>query len=451
LKGDQPYKVSIVALGCPKNLVDSEVIAGHLARGSFELVVEPEEADAVIINTCGFVDEAKKESLDTIGAVVELKEAGRLSAIVVAGCLVQRFRKALVKELPEVDAFLPITDYSGIPEVLHALRTGQAPGPVRSAGGGRRTHRTDLGRSLLTAPHVSYLRISEGCNHRCSFCAIPGIRGKLKSKPVEVLVEETQGLAGLGVKEINLVAEDSTDYGRDLSDRSLLPELLEGLGGVEGIQWIRLLYAYPSRVTRELIKEMARNPKVLPYIDMPVQHIDASILKRMYRGTSPGLIRRVINELRAMIPGIAIRTSVIVGYPGETEQAFHALCDFLDEVRFERMGAFLFSAEEGTAAFRLKNRVPEEKARERLDQVMMLQRAIIQERNKSLVGSAEEVIVDARHEDGLYLGRTRADAPDIDCAVWIRSKGILEPGEIIEVRITGFDDYDLKAVPLAEA
>ncbi|MHC4943053.1 MAG: 30S ribosomal protein S12 methylthiotransferase RimO [Planctomycetota bacterium] len=447
---DRSYKVSIVALGCPKNLVDSEVIAGHLARGAFEFVMEPEEADAVIINTCGFVDEAKRESLETIRDILRLKEGGRLSSVVVAGCLVQRFREALKKQLPEVDAFLPITDYSGIPQVLHALRTKQTPGPLRSAGGGRRTHRTDLGRSLLTAPHVSYLRISEGCNHRCSFCAIPGIRGKLKSKPVEVLIEETQALAGLGVKEINLVAEDSTDYGRDLSDRSLLPELLERLGQVEGIRWIRLLYAYPSRVTEELMTEMARNPKVLPYIDMPVQHIHAPILKRMYRGTSPRMIRQVIDDLRERIPGIAIRTSVIVGYPGETEEAFCALCDFLDEVRFERMGAFLFSPEEGTAAYRLKNRVPEKKARERLGQVMILQRAIIQERNKSLVGAKEEVIVDTRHEDGLFLGRTRADAPDIDCAVWVRSKRNLKAGTILKVRITGFEDYDLTAVPLPE-
>lgn len=437
------FRVCIISLGCPKNLVDSEVIAGHMVRDRIEIVVEPDGADAVVINTCGFVDSAKEESRRTIGEILSLKRAGRTGKVVVAGCLVQRFKKALEKELPEVDAFLPITDYSGIPGLLKGL--GGSP-----LGGGRRDAQTDLGRMLLTQPHVSYLRISEGCNHRCSFCAIPTIRGRLKSKPIDVLVAEAEALASVGVKELNLVAEDSTEYGRDLEGRALLPELLGELGRVEGLEWIRLLYAYPSRVSDELIKEMARNPKVVNYIDMPIQHMSDRLLKSMARGTSAGLIRKVVDSLRERIPGVILRTSVIVGYPGEGEEDFRRLTDYLQEARFERLGAFLFSPEEGTAAFRLDGRVPLDVAEERLDEVMRLQQAIIVDRNKSLVGAKEEVIVDAIQGDGTILGRSRADAPEIDCAVLMDPHEALRPGMLIQARITGHDGYDLLAIPLME-
>ncbi len=451
---DPPLQICLLSLGCPKNLVDSEVIAGRLADEGLEIIRDPEEADAVVINTCGFVESARRESLETIDEVCRLKSSGVISAVVVVGCLVQRYRKALLKEIPEVDAFLPITDYSGLPGILRAL-FDESPGAstVRGLGGGRRTPETDLCRLLLTRPHTSYLRVAEGCNHRCSFCAIPSIRGRLRSKPVETLVREAQALADAGVKEINLVAEDTTDYGRDLEGKALLPRLrlpglLRRLARVDGLRWIRILYAYPSRVTDDLIAEMARNPKVLPYIDMPIQHISERILKSMRRGTPPGRIRERIDRLRARIPGVVLRTRVIVGYPGESEAEFLELLDFLEEIRFERLGAFPFSPEEDTPAGTLPKRVPDTVIRERLDRVMTLERRIIRRRNKSLVGGLEEVIVDVVGSDNQAYGRTRADAPDIDCGVMLKASRGLEAGGLIQARITGFSGYDLLAVPV---
>jgi ribosomal protein S12 methylthiotransferase len=413
-------------------------------------VPEPDGADCAVINTCGFVESAQRESLDTIEEVLSLKARGRLAGVIVVGCLVQRFRQALKKELPEVDAFLPITDYSGIPAVLHALGSGRNRRILRGKGGGKRTSDTDLGRLLLTFPHVSYLRIAEGCNHRCSFCAIPAIRGRLRSKPMGVLEKEAERLAASGVKEINLVAEDTTDYGRDLEGASLLPDLLGRLGRIRGLRWIRLLYAYPSRITHGLMEEIAGNPRVLKYIDMPIQHISGRILTSMRRGTSPRKIGQTIAALRQRIPGIVLRTSVIVGYPGETDTVFQELYDFLKAIRFERLGAFLFSAEEGTAAACLEDRVPPEEAQERLDRIMTLQKRIILSRNKSLVGNEEEVIVDVVRRDGEAIGRTHADAPEIDCAVRLEPGQKLKPGMLVRARIIGFSGYDLLAIPGTE-
>jgi len=442
------YQVCIISLGCPKNLVDSEVIAGHLAEGPFEIVPDPDGADYAVINTCGFIESAQRESLDTIEEILGLKASGRLAGVIVVGCLVQRFRRILKKELPEVDAFLPITDYSGVPRVLRALSEGKHQRALRCRGGGKRTSHTDLGRLLLTVPHVSYLRIAEGCNHRCSFCAIPAIRGRLKSKSMEVLEEEAKRLVASGVKEINLVAEDTTDYGRDLAGTYRLPLLLNRLGRIQGLRWIRLLYAYPSKITERLIVEMAENPLVLEYIDMPIQHISPRILTSMRRGTSPDRIQKAVQALRQRIPGIVLRTSVIIGYPGETDAEFQALYDFLEAVRFERLGAFPFSPEEGTAAFRLENRIPAGKIQERLERIMTLQKRIIRSRNKSLVGTTEEVIVDVVRRDGQAFGRTRADAPEIDCAVRLEPATALIPGTLIRARITGFSGYDLHATPV---
>ncbi|MFH1998587.1 MAG: MiaB/RimO family radical SAM methylthiotransferase, partial [Planctomycetota bacterium] len=309
------YRISIISLGCPKNLVDSEVIAGHVAREGFEIVVEPADADVVIVNTCGFVDSAISESKETLSEICRLKAAGVIEAVLAVGCLVQRFADKLSEELPGVDAFLPITDYSDIPRMLHDILTQEEGGKVQGRGGKPRTPDTDLGRLLLTCPHVSFLRVSEGCNHRCSFCAIPSIRGKLRSKPLSVLVAEAKGLASLGVKEINLVGEDSTDYGWDWDEKPALHKLLRKLGSIRGLEWIRILYAYPTRITQALIKEIAGNPKVVNYIDMPVQHISPRILKCMRRNTAPSQIRDVIAALREQVPNIVLRTSVIVGYP----------------------------------------------------------------------------------------------------------------------------------------
>lgn len=449
-------KVCLISLGCPKNLVDSEIIAGRLSEDAgpaedagpgIEIVYDPEDADVAVVNTCGFIRDAVEESEETIRDLCRLKEAGLLRGVVVAGCLVQRFGTRLRRRLPGVNAFLEISDYSRIVPVIRRILAGPRA-RARLSGGEPRSAETDLGRAILTPPHTSYLRIAEGCNHRCSFCAIPSIRGRLRSRPVPVLVEETRQLARLGVKELNLVAEDTTDYGRDLKEGYGLPELLDALSAVRGIRWIRILYAYPSRVTDALIGTIAGNPKVMPYIDVPVQHASATILSSMRRGTSPAMLRRLVRRLREGVPGIAIRTSVIVGYPGETEERFEKLFDFVREARFERLGAFAFSPEAGTAAHALRPRPSRRTVEERVERLMEFQRTVVEERNNALVGREADAIVDVLYETGgpggLARGRTEADAPDIDCSVLIRGRN-LRAGDIIRVRFTGTEGYDLIA------
>ena len=454
-------KVGIISLGCPKNLIDSEVAAGHLAEGGFELTLDPAEAEIMVVNTCGFIEPARDESLGVIEDLSEARKRGALDALVVMGCLVQRDRDALAAAFPEVDAFLPISDYSGLPSVIEWILDNRRD-PKRTArppmdGGVPKTEETDLGRCLLTLPHVSYLRIAEGCDHRCSYCAIPDIRGPLRSRPLDVLVGEAEALAAAGVKELALVAEDTTVYGRKLpegheGDAYGLPELLEALDRVEGLAWIRVLYAYPTGVSDRLIEVMARSKKVVEYLDLPIQHIHPRILKSMGRGATTKRIEDAVDRLRGGVRDIALRTSVIVGYPGETEAEFEALLEFLERVRFERLGAFAFSPEKGTRAAGLPDPVPADRVAERLDRVMRLEARIIRERNERLVGRDLEVLVDApgfREGEDVRpgLGRTRADAPEIDCSVLLDPAPGIEAGDLIEARITGFEDYDLKATP----
>lgn len=442
-----PLRVCLVSLGCPKNLVDSEVMAGRLVEEGFELAARPGAADAAVVNTCGFTESAREESLAVLEELGRLKARGRPAVVVAVGCLVQRVRKAFAGRVPAVDAWLPLSDYSGLPRVLGALARGRPRGRLPPAGRPR-TAETDLRRLLLTRPHTAYLRIAEGCNHRCAFCAIPSIRGRLRSKPLEILVMEAAALAAVGVKELVLVAEDTTDYGRDLAGRPLLPELLRRLGRIEGLAWIRILYAYPSRVTDELIREMAENSRVVPYLDLPIQHVNARILRSMRRGTPPARIRERVAALRQGVPGVALRTSVIVGYPGEGEEEFGELEAYLASARFERVGAFTFSPETGTAAAREKETVPRDTVEDRYRRILTLGRRIIRERNKSLVGRRMEVIVDDTWKGHPARGRTFADAPEIDCSIRIQGKQSLEIGDLIQARITGYRDYDLEGVVL---
>ncbi len=447
-------KVCLISLGCPKNLIDSEVMAGRIGAARMEIVYDPEDADVAVVNTCGFIEAAVEESTETILELCRLKEAGLLRGIVVAGCLVQRFRDELIAQIPEVDAFLTISDYSGLSRAIEDAARADGGSAAATDGGGspsfggkRRSVETDLSRTLLTPSHTAYLRIAEGCNHQCSFCAIPSIRGRLRSKPEAILLEEAGQLARLGVKELNLVAEDTTDYGRDLKDGSTLASLLDRLSTVRGIEWIRILYAFPSRVTDELIDTIARNSKVVNYIDVPIQHISGPILRSMRRGTTPASIEKMIERLRAAIPGIVLRTSVIVGYPGESSAHFDELFEFLERVRFERLGAFGFSPESGTAAHRLEPRLPREVIDARIEKIMEFQRRVIEERNISLVGQTADAIVDLVSNDRAR-GRTVGDAPDIDCGVDIVGGGFeegFEAGEIVEVRFTGHSGYDLIA------
>lgn len=452
----RPIKVSLVSLGCPKNLVDSEVMVGKLTGGAFELQSAPEGSDVVVVNTCGFIDAAKEESIDTICEMLDLKAQGAVKGVVVAGCMVRRYGSEMQQELPDVDAFLDISDYSDAPRVfktIHARTSGEnSPARAESiapfvGGGADKSPTADLGRSLLTLPHTAYLRVSEGCDRKCAFCAIPLIRGTQKSKPIDVLVKEAKRLAAAGVKELSLVGEETTAYGSDLDmpyGEGIAP-LLRALSKVKGIEWIRLLYAHPGSFKRSLIDEIRDNPKVAKYVDMPIQHGDDEILKRMKRGTPAGKIRDLVATLRAEIPGITLRTTILVGFPGETDTRFEHLMDTLRATRFERVGCFTYSREEGTSSYDLTGRVSGKVAAERRRKVMLLSRKITKERNKGLLGTTIRVLLDAVDGDRA-VGRSEGDAPQIDCRVHVRAPAgvTLEPGSFIEVRVDGVLGYDLK-------
>lgn len=495
---DPSRSVCLVSLGCAKNLVDSEVMVGHLDRAGIGLVTEPEDADVVIINTCGFIDAAREESIDTVLQYVAMKERGDVRGVVVTGCLVQLHEQQLAREIPEVDAFLGLSDYSGVPSIVDAVlgRAGAMPGPddlplpgstglaartplsarTGLAGGGKKGGDADLGRALLTPAHTAYLRLGEGCNHICAFCAIPKIRGKLASKPLEVLVEEASALAELGTREVTLVAEDSTDYGKDLARGYGLSELLVELGKIEALRWVRVMYAHPATLDERLVQTMAEVPNVLPYLDMPVQHGDAEVLKAMRRGTSPERIREVVGRLRAAIPEITLRTTILVGFPGETAQRFEHLMSLLEELRFDRVGCFVFSAEETTEAAKLPGPVSREVAEDRQGQVMTLQRRLLSEANRARIGSEEEILIDLVEDlagvpGRLAVGRSVRDALQVDGQVLVSLPAVSKnsaddhagshagsdndtdagtqwtAGTFARVRITGQKGYDLVASP----
>ena len=463
--------VCLVSLGCSKNLVDSEVMAGHLGRAGLGLVTDPEDSDLVIVNTCGFIDDAREESVETVLRYAQLKRDGVIEGLVVTGCLVELHEKQLAKEIPEVDAFLPLSDYSGVPSVVDAVlgRTGmadpaRATGLVdfsgggrarsgsRAAGGGAKGGSADLGRALLTPVHTAYLRLGEGCNHICAFCAIPKIRGKLSSKPLEVLVEEARSLVELGTRELSLVAEDSTDYGKDLKQGYGLAELLQELGRIEGLRWVRVLYAHPATFDDHLAATMASVPNVLPYLDMPVQHGDATVLKNMRRGTSPERIRDVVARCRDALPDLTLRTTILVGFPGETERRFGHLMELLEELQFDRVGCFVYSPEEGTEGTGLGARPSRRAAEARREQVMRWQRELLQAANKRRLGGIETVLVDAVEDlqgVGGQLARARSarDAPEIDGQVLVRvppeMSGKVQPGMFLDVKLTGIKGYDV--------
>lgn len=460
--------ICLVSLGCSKNLVDTEVMAGHLAREGLALVAAPDEADLVIVNTCGFIGEARAESEATIARFAAHRRRGALRGLVVTGCMVELHEAALARRFPEVDALLPISDYSGVPSIARQVlggepaalcptgeaqpgargASGSGPGYARErralAGGLAKQGDSDLGRALLTASHTAYLRLGEGCNHVCAFCAIPKIRGRLKSKPLPVLLEEARALAALGARELTLIAEDSTDWGKDLHAGYGLAELLAGLGRVEEVRWVRVMYAHPATIDERLIAALASVPNVAPYLDLPIQHGDEQVLRLMRRGTSPARLRDVVARLRAAVPGIALRTTILTGFPGETEAAFARLLDLLEELAFDRVGCFTFSAEAGTEAARLPGRVPAEVARARRAQVMQRQRRRVQRANRARAGTTDVVLIDAV-EGARAVGRTARDAPEIDGRVLVEGGG-LRVGDFRDVRITGAKAYDLLGV-----
>ncbi len=421
--------VSVITLGCSKNTVDSERLMNQLKLNKITLSEDSENADTVIINTCGFIEAAKQESIDTILKAVSLKEKGKIKKVIVAGCLSERYMDDLRKEIPEVDAYFGTEKYEEI---------------VKELGGELKYEL--LGERLLTAPsHTAYLKISEGCDHPCSFCAIPLMRGKHKSKPIEELIKETEFLAKNNTKELILIAQDSTDYGKDIYGKKMIAGLINKLSEVKGIEWIRLMYSYPSQFPEELINEIADNPKVCKYVDIPLQHISDSVLKSMRRGVTGKRTRELLWKLKDRIPGITLRTTFIVGYPNEGEKEFAELCKFVKEIEFDRIGTFTFSMEENTSSFILGDPVPEKVKLKRKEILMEIQKEISLKKNEKFIDKKLKVLVEGKEGD-YYIGRSYRDAPEVDGEILIPVNGqVVKPGEFYNVEIFDYNEYDLYA------
>lgn len=428
-------KVAMTSLGCAKNLVDSEILVGGLKQENYEMVKSSQDADILIVNTCGFLDTAREESVDVILEAGELKKSGKVDKLIVMGCFSERYGTELRQEIPEVDEFFGTQDHAKILSYLTGKpHTKDDP---------------DYYRSLLTPNHYAYLKIAEGCDNGCSFCSIPLMRGMQKSQPVEWNVQEAKRLAANGVKELLVIAQDSTSYGWDLAPRSSLHELMDELNNVDGLEWIRLHYAHPAHLHREMIQRFGRLEKLLPYIDMPVQHGSDKVLKDMRRGLNSGGIRKRIESLRDTCPDIAIRTSIIVGFPGETDGDFQQLYNFIEETRFDRLGVFTYSEEDGTYGASLKDDVPKQVKTDRMDAIMLLQQDINLQKNKELVSEIERVIIDCHSEEGGSIGRSYRDAPEVDNSICLAEE--LPIGEFVEVEITDAFEYDVQARSLVHA
>lgn len=435
------YKIGMISLGCPKNQVDAEHMLALMDAEGWEIVDYVDGCDAVIVNTCGFIDDAKKEAIENILDMVELKKEGVISKIIVTGCLAQRYKDEIVKEIPEVDAVIGIGANGDIiktvEEVMSGVDTIEKYPP-----------QCDLpleGQRILTTPHYwAYLKIGEGCSNRCTYCTIPSIRGNMRSRSIENVIYEAKQLAESGVKELILIAQDTTSYGLDLYGELKLPELLNELCKIDSIEWIRLLYCYPDRITDELIETMKNQEKVVNYIDLPLQHADDKILKAMNRRGDQALIRNVISKLRTEIPDVVIRTTFIVGFPGEGEEEFETLAEFVNEIEFDRLGVFTFSPQEGTPAFDMEDQVDEDIKTRRGEVIMQDQYSIMEEKNNEKIGKTYKVVVE--DYDGYsdsYTGRTYMDAPEIDGLVKFTSHKDLDIGDFVDVEIFDVEDYDL--------
>lgn len=432
------YKVGMISLGCPKNQVDGEALLAKLAQAGYKIVNEIENSDVMIVNTCGFIEDAKREAIDTILEVAQYKEAGLISAIVVTGCLAERYQDEILKEMPEVDAVIGIGANSDIVKVcdkaLCGIKTSNFPNKCYLPLDGERM--------LSTPPHWAYLKIAEGCDNRCAYCAIPGIRGDFRSRTIESVVDEAKSLVNRGVKEIILVAQDTTKYGQDLYGEYSLDKLLKELVKIDGLEWIRLFYCYPQRITDSLIDVIANEDKVCKYIDIPLQHSDTTVLKNMNRVGDGNDYRVLLNKMREAIPGLALRTTFMVGFPGETDEQFENLCEFVKEMKFDKMGCFTFSPEEDTPAFDMENQIDEDVKKRRQEVLMNVQFFITEASNKGRVGNVYKVIVDS-FADGKYTGRSYMDSPEIDSGIIFTSNKELNIGDFVDVKITDFDGYDL--------
>lgn len=433
-------KVLLISLGCDKNLVDSEVMLGLLNKAGHQLTNYETEADVVVVNTCAFISDAKEESINTIIEMGELKKTGKLKKLIVAGCLSQRYKDEIMKELPEIDVIIGATNYD---KIVEAIGTDEesivddinyTPRPIAE-------------RIVTTNASMAYFKIAEGCNKLCTYCIIPHIRGRYRSVPMDSLIASAEKLASDGIKELVLVAQETTLYGVDLYGEKKLPELLIKLSEIEGIEWIRLLYCYPEEITDELIEVMATNPKICHYVDIPIQHSENAILKRMGRRTSREDIVELVGRLRTAMPDIAIRTTLISGFPGETQELHDGLVDFVDECEFDRLGVFTYSPEEGTPAAEYEDQVDGELAAKWRDEIMELQQEISYEKNQQMIGSTQKVLIEGYLvDDDVYVGRTYRDAPGVDGIVFVSAPYELISGSFVDVKITEANEYDLTGV-----
>ena len=436
-------KIGFVSLGCSKNLIDTEVMLARLANAGYAITTDETEADVVIVNTCAFIESAKKESIENILDIAWLKEHNGLKAIIVTGCLAERYEKQIFTELPEVDAVIGVGSINKIEEAVEAVLSDEkfyAHDDKNEAPlGGERI--------VTTAEHTAYLKIAEGCDNKCTYCAIPGIRGKFRSRTIEDIVNEAKELEDIGVKELNIIAQDTSRYGLDIYGEYALARLVRAITEATSIPWIRLLYCYPDKITDELIAEMRDNDRVVKYIDLPIQHISDGVLKRMNRHGDGAMIRETVKKLRENIPGITIRTTVMVGFPGETDEEFTELCEYVKEAEFDRLGAFTYSREEDTPAYNLPEQVDEQIKQERYDIIMREQLHITEKKNEKLVGKTIKVLCEAFDPAAeIYFGRSAAEAPDIDAKIYFRpeiGKRRINPGEFVNIKIDDVIDYDL--------
>lgn len=440
IKANTKEKVAIVTLGCEKNLVDSDIMSELIDKRGYELVTNPDEATVIVVNTCGFIDAAKEESVNTILDMADLKSSGSLKSLIVAGCLTQRYKEELMNEMPEIDGIVGTGDFDKITDIIEQSLIGERPIYV---GNPAFSYENISRRKVEEGTYTAYVKIAEGCDNTCTFCIIPSLRGNFRSRTIESIVREVEELASQGIKEISLIAQDLTNYGFDLYGERRLPDLLQEVSKVEGIRWVRIHYAYPGYFSDELIDVIAKNPKICNYIDMPLQHSEDAVLKRMRRPGRQRDIRELVAKIRDRIGQVAIRTSIIVGFPGETEEDFERLCEFIKEIQFDRLGVFTYSQEEGTAANRLSDQIDQETKEKRANILMELQRQIASERNGQFVGQTLDVLVEKYDgKNDIYIGRTQFDALEVDGEVFV--SGYDGPlGEVIKVKITHSYDYDL--------
>ncbi|MBP3929195.1 MAG: 30S ribosomal protein S12 methylthiotransferase RimO [Peptostreptococcaceae bacterium] len=433
-------KIALESLGCSKNLVDAEIMMGILNRKGYKLVGDFEEADIILVNTCGFIESAKQESIDTILDLAQLKETGSLKLLIVTGCLAQRYANELKEEIPEIDAIVGTGSYQQIDEIIANL---EKENNIVSLNDIEFAYNEDLPRYVTTPDYMAYLKIGEGCDNHCTYCIIPKLRGKYRSRKIEDIVKEAKDLAAKGVKELVVIAQDTTKYGFDLYGEVKLPELLEELAQIEGIKWIRIMYSYPESITEELVKVMKKYDNICNYFDMPIQHASNRILKLMNRHTTKEDIRAKVEMIRSYLPDATLRTTIIVGFPGETDEDFKEVIEFAKEIKFDRLGAFAYSREEDTAADKLPNHLEEEVKLRRRDELMLVQQGISEELNSKKIGNEYEVLIEEQIEDKVYIGRTQGDAEEIDSIVYVKSENQLEPGDFVKVKIDKALEYDL--------